>query len=216
MDIAAGPGRPDRRLVLASASPGRLALLRGAGFDPEVVASGVAEDGVDGLPAAEAARALAVRKAEAVAGRAPGRRGTEAARGWWVVIGCDSVLAIDGHIRGKPASTDEARNWWLSQRSAVGSLVTGHCVIDTATGRQANGVAQTAVRFGDPSDAEIEAYLATGEPLQVAGALTIDGYGAPFVDGIDGDHGTVIGLSLPLLRRLLGQLGIAITDLWAR
>ncbi len=200
---------PPRSLVLASASPARLALLRAAGLAPHVVASGVDEDGVEGLAADDAARTLAERKADAVAARLVGTTGPAP-----LIVGCDSVLAIDGEVRGKPASGGQARDWWRSQRGRSGTLVTGHAVVDLATGRRACDVARTVVRFGAPSDDELDAYIATGEPLAVAGACTIDGYGAPFVDGLDGDHGTVLGLSMPLLRRLLGELGVAITDLW--
>jgi septum formation protein len=176
--------------------------------------SGVAEDGVAGLTAAESARTLAERKAVAIARRLAGT--TLPGRPAPLVVGCDSVLAIDGELRGKPESADQARAWWHEQRGRSGVLTTGHAVVDLATGRRTSGVADTVVRFGFPSDAEIDAYIATGEPLAVAGACTIEGYGAPFVAGIDGDHGTVIGLSLPLLRELLAELGIAITDLWTR
>lgn len=205
---------PVRRLVLASASPARLALLRAAGLAPEVMVSGVAEDGVAGLTAPEAARTLAERKAEAIARRLHGA--TLPGHPAPLVVGCDSLFEIDGELRGKPESADQARAWWQGQRGRSGVLTTGHAVVDLATGRRTSGVADTLVRFGCPSDAEIEAYIATGEPLAVAGACTIDGYGAPFVAGIDGDHGTVIGLSLPLLRTLLADLDIAITDLWTR
>ena len=99
-------------------------------------------------------------------------------------------------------------------RGRSGVLVTGHCVVDTSSRREAADVADTLVRFGTPSDDEIDAYVATGEPLRVAGAFTLDGRSAPFVDGIDGDPGNVIGLSLPLLRRLLAQLGVEVTALW--
>jgi septum formation protein len=195
--------------VLASASPARLALLRAAGFAPRAVVSGVAEDGVDDLPADEAARVLAERKAGAVADRlADDDRAA-------LVVGCDSLLAIDGEVRGKPASTDQALDWWRGYRGRTGTLVSGHAVIDIASGRRAAGTAATVVRFGHPTDREIESLVATGEPLAVAGGFTLDGYCAPFVDGIDGDHGTVLGLSLPLLRRLLADLGTDITSLWA-
>jgi len=212
----------DRRLVLASGSPARLSLLRNAGFAPEVIVSHVVEDGVADLPVTEAARILAGRKAGAVADRlseAAARVGGEVGEvrevgPTPVVLGCDSLLAIDGAIRGKPASIDEARSWWRAQRGHKGTLVTGHCVVDVAAGRRASAVAETEVRFGHPTDDEIEAYLTTGEALRVAGGFTIEGYAAPFVDGVDGDPGTVLGLSLPLLRCLLDDLGIAITDLW--
>jgi septum formation protein len=207
-----------RRLVLASASPARLSLLRTAGFAPEVIVSHVDEDGVADLPITEAARILADRKAGAVAdrlARADVVERDDGSDGAPVVVGCDSMLAIDGAVRGKPPSIDDARAWWRAQRGHKGTLVTGHCVVDVAAGRRASAVAQTEVRFGQPSDAEIDAYLATGEALRVAGGFTIDGYAAPFVDGIDGDPGTVLGLSLPLLRCLLDDLGIAIVDLWA-
>ena len=117
-----------------------------------------------------------------------------------------------GH--GKPASAEEAAARWRRMRGVNGTLLTGHCVIDTAASATVVEVAATVVRFGRPSDAEIDAYVATGEPLAVAGAFTLEGRSAPFIDGIDGDPSNVMGLSLPLLRRLLDRLGVAITDLW--
>ena len=198
---------PRRGLVLASASPARLGLLRAAGFSPEVQVSGEPEDGVDGLGAAELSRTLAVRKAKAVAARLADRERT-------LVLGCDSVLDIDGEVRGKPGSPAEAVAWWRGYRGRTGTLVTGHAVVEVGSGRRADGVASTTVRFGDPSDAEIDALVATGEPLAVAGGFTIDGRAGPFVAGIDGDHGTVLGLSLPLFRGLLAELGVAVADLW--
>lgn len=194
-----------RRLILASASPARLGVLRAAGFDPEVIVSGVDEDGVTG-PTDKVALLLAERKAAAVAAQVDGDA---------LVVGCDSVLDVDGNTRGKPGSVDEARAWWASVAGRTAVLHSGHCVIDVATGRRASAVASTTVRYGTPTDAEMDAYLATDEPLAVAGGFTIDGYAAPFVDGLDGDHGTVLGLSLPLLRRLLAELDVAITDLWS-
>jgi nucleoside triphosphate pyrophosphatase len=198
---------PRRDLVLASASPARLGLLRAAGFSPEVQVSGEPEAGVDGLGAAELSRTLAVRRAKVVAARLADREGT-------LVLGCDSVLDIDGEVRGKPASPAEAGAWWRGYRGRTGTLVTGHAVVEVGSGRRADGVASTTVRFGDPSDAEIDALVATGEPLAVAGGFTIDGRAGPFVAGIDGDHGTVLGLSLPLFRELLAELGVAVADLW--
>jgi septum formation protein len=195
---------PARRLVLASASPARLGLLRAAGFDPEVQVSGVREDDVDRTDVAAAVQELATRKAEAVATRTAGA----------LVVGCDSLLDLGGPGLGKPSSPGDAVERWHAMRGREGRLLTGHAVVDTASGARAGEVGCTTVRFGSPSDAEIEAYVATGEPLAVAGAFTLDGRSAPFVDGIDGDHGNVIGLSLPLLRRLLRDLGVEVTDLW--
>jgi septum formation protein len=196
---------PARRLVLASASPARLGLLRGAGLDPEVLVSGVPEDDVDLGDTAAAVRVLAERKASAVAPRAGGA----------LVVGCDSLLDLDGRALGKPATPADAVARWRRMRGRAGTLLTGHCVIDAASGARATDVAATTVRFGCPTDDEVAAYVASGEPLGVAGGFTLDGRSAPFVDGIDGDHGNVIGLSLPLLRRLLAQLDVRITDLWA-
>ncbi|HEY5835575.1 nucleoside triphosphate pyrophosphatase [Streptomyces sp.] len=196
-----------RTLVLASASPARLGLLKQAGLDPRVVVSGVDEEAISAPSPAELARVLAEAKAAAVAGG-----GT--LDGGELVLGCDSVLELDGTALGKPADAAEATARWRAMRGRSGVLQTGHCVIDTASGRQVSATASTTVRFGTPDDAEIAAYVASGEPLHVAGAFTLDGRSAPFVEGIDGDPGNVIGLSLPLLRALLGDLGIRITDLW--
>ncbi len=132
-----------------------------------------------------------------------------------LVIGCDSLLDFEGEAYGKPADAAEATARWNRMAGRTGTLLTGHCVIDTATGKEVSDVAATVVRFGTPDPEELAAYIASGEPLNVAGAFTLDGRCAPFIDGIDGDPGTVIGLSLPLLRRLLGELGVRITDLWA-
>ncbi|MFE5113145.1 nucleoside triphosphate pyrophosphatase [Streptomyces sp. NPDC056663] len=195
-----------RRLVLASASPARLSLLRQAGFAPEAIVSGVDEDALSAPTPAELALVLAEAKAATVAAR-PAVAGA-------LVIGCDSVLELDGEALGKPADSEEATARWKSMRGRAGILQTGHSVVDTATGRTVSATASTVVRFGEPTDAEIAAYVASGEPLHVAGAFTLDGRSAPFVDSIEGDHGNVIGLSLPLLRRLLGELGLSVTDLW--
>ncbi|WNF29138.1 nucleoside triphosphate pyrophosphatase [Streptomyces sp. C11-1] len=199
--------QPQRRLVLASASPARLGLLRQAGFAPEVIVSGVDEDALSAPTPGELALVLARAKAAVVAER------PEAAGA--LVIGCDSVLELDGEALGKPADAEEATARWKSMRGRSGILRTGHSVIDTAAGRTASATASTVVRFGEPSDDEVAAYVASGEPLHVAGAFTLDGRSAPFIDSIEGDHGNVIGLSLPLLRRLLGELDLSVTDLWA-
>ena len=195
-----------RRLILASASPARRRLLTEAGFDPEVMVSGVDEESIVAPTLPELVVAIAEAKATAVAGR-PEASGA-------VVVGCDSLLDVDGEVHGKPASVDEARARLRRLRSRSAVLRTGHCVIDTGTGRRASAAAATEVRFGHYSDAELEAYLATGEALQVAGSFTLDGRSAPFLDGIVGDHGNVIGLSLPLFRRLLGEVGLSVMDLW--
>jgi septum formation protein len=195
----------DLRLVLASASSGRLAVLRQAGLDPEVVVSGVPEDDVFAAPAA-LSLILAERKAAAVAGALDGSGA--------LVIGCDSVLEFDGAALGKPSSAADAVDRWHAMSGRSGLLHTGHCVVDTRRGAQVSAVGTTVVRFGSPDPVELAAYVATDEPLQMAGAFSIDGLAGPFVDGIDGDHGNVIGLSLPLLRRLLADLGYRITDLW--
>lgn len=194
------------RLVLGSASPARLNLLRQAGLAPEVVVSGVDESGVTAPDPASLALELARLKAQAVAATV-----TDA-----LVIGCDSLLDFEGSPYGKPADAAEATVRWNRMAGRTGTLLTGHCVIDTATGKEVSDVAATVVRFGTPDAEELAAYVASGEPLNVAGAFTLDGLCSPFIDGIDGDPGTVIGLSLPLLRRLLGELGVRITDLWSR
>jgi septum formation protein len=131
-----------------------------------------------------------------------------------LVLGCDSMLELYGEVLGKPGTAEAATARWHQMRGRSGRLLTGHCVIDTTTGRQVNEVGETVVHFGTPTDAEIDAYVASGEPLQVAGAFTLDGRAAPFIERIDGDASNVIGLSLPVLRRLLAQLGVGITELW--
>jgi septum formation protein len=193
------------RIVLASASPARLAVLRAAGLEPEVIVSGVDETAFSAGTPAELAGQLARAKARAVAAALDGG----------LVIGCDSVLDLDGRALGKPGTAAEAVQRWRDMSGRAGALVTGHCVIDASTGRQAAAVASTTVRFGTPSQQQIEAYVATGEPLAVAGAFTLDGRGGWFVEGIDGDHGNVLGISLPLLRRLLAGLDVEVTQLWA-
>jgi septum formation protein len=191
-------------IILASASPARLAVLHAAGLEPKVMVSGVDESAFAAGTPAELAGLLAQAKAAAVAS------GLESG----LVIGCDSLLDLDGRALGKPASAAEAADRWREMSGRTGTLVTGHCVIDAATGRRAAAVAATRVWFGTPSEQEIAAYVASGEPLAVAGAFTLDGRGGWFVEGIEGDHGTVLGISLPLLRRLLAELGFSVTDLW--
>lgn len=194
-----------RPVVLASASPARLRLLRDAGLDPRVVVSGFDEDSLDEPDPWALVERLAVEKARLVAKELSGE----------LVIGCDSMLALHGHVLGKAASAAEAEERWHRMRGQNGVLLTGHCVIDTASGREVSAVGETTIRFGTPDDAEIAAYAATAEAVSVAGPFTIDGRAAAFVDGIDGDAGNVIGISLPLLRRLLADLEVRVTDLWS-
>jgi septum formation protein len=199
------------RFVLASQSPARLALLRAAGLQPEQIVSGVDEDAFSAASPAELALQLAIAKAQTVAAEV----GADA-----IVIGCDSVLDFGGAALGKPADVEDARARWRSMRGKDGVLVTGHCVVDTRGGadpddwKVALDVNPTMVRFADVSDEEIEAYLATGEPLHVAGAFTLDGLGGWFVESIVGDPSNVVGLSLPLVRRLLGEVGVTVPELW--
>lgn len=199
------------RLVLASASPARLRTLHAGGIDATAIVSDVDESIVD-IPDPEAlSLALARLKAHAVADQVPPEPGSTT-----FVLGCDSVLAFDGRLLGKPIDATDATARWHAMRGKAGVLYTGHCVVDVATSQTAEAVASATVHFADITDAEIERYVATGEPLSVAGAFTIDGFGGAFVECIEGDPGTVIGLSLPLLRRLLAELGVSIVTLWRR
>ncbi len=192
------------RLVLASASPARLTTLRNAGLSPEVVVSGVDESTVELTEASEYSLKLAQLKAVAVA--ATEKRA--------IVVGCDSVLALDGEILGKPASDAEAIARWKQMRGRAGVLHTGHCVIDTHREVWLARSAATQVRFAHVSDEEIEAYVATGEPSAVAGAFTLDGLGGAFVSGVTGDPHNVVGISLPLLRLMFEELGFVWTEFW--
>ncbi len=202
-------------LVLGSASPARLATLRAAGIEPRVVVSDVDEDRAVAeatarygpLEPADVALLLARSKAEAVAA-ALGEEGA-------LVLGCDSVLELDGEVHGKPADADEATGRWRRMRGRSGVLHTGHWLVDdrpAGGGGTLGATASTTVHFADLGDAEIDAYVATGEPLLVAGAFTVDGLGGAFVTGIEGDHHNVVGLSLPLLRELLTEVGVGWFD----
>lgn len=203
------------QLVLASQSPARLAVLRAAGVEPLVRVSGVDEDAIvaalpDATPEAVVA-ALAEAKARAVA--------TTDVPPDAVIVGCDSMLAHNGELVGKPGTPELARERWAGMAGGTGELLTGHAVLRLTNGRitgRAVGTETTTIRWGKPTDAELDAYLATREPLAVAGAFTLDGYGGWFVDGIDGDPSSVIGISLPLTRRLLAEFGVSVVDLWNR
>lgn len=201
-------------IVLASASPARLTTLTRAGVHPEVIVSAVDEDAAlaqaqdrhGTLTPEEVALTLARAKCEdVVSGHDPAG----------LVLGCDSVLELDGEVHGKPGSSQVAVERWHRMRGRSGTLHTGHWLVDNrddedgGTGATLGETASTVVHFADVSDAEIAAYVATGEPLQVAGAFTIDGLGGPLVTGIEGDHHAVVGLSLPLLRSLLLEVGVA-------
>jgi septum formation protein len=198
-------------IILASASPARLQLLQSAGLRPEVIVSGVDESAITAPTPRELTLALATAKAGAVAQRV--RAG--------LVIGCDSLLEMPGVPRlagqglGKPASAAQAAALWRDLAGQTGILLTGHCVMDAGSGASVSEVGATEVRFGHPTELEIAAYVASGEPLRVAGAFTLDGRGGWFVDEIRGDHGNVLGLSLPLLRRLFARLGVGVTELWS-
>jgi septum formation protein len=198
-----------RRLVLASQSPARLELLRQAGLNPEVVVSGVDETAVTAPRVPELVALLASAKAAQVA-----RTESDA-----LVIGADSLLEFRGQSMGKPADVAEARLRWQRMSGRSGVLHTGQAVFDVRGGAVTArdvGVSSTVVHFASPTPAELEAYLATGEPIAVAGAFTLDGLGAQFVRRIEGDHSAVIGLSLPLLRTQLAKLDVTLTELWAR
>jgi septum formation protein len=216
---------PAPRLVLASASPARLETLTRAGLSPEVVVSDVDEDAFAAPTVAELVAVLARAKAESVAASLPRERkgnrslSVHGDRSLSVqdtlVVGCDSLLELDGEPMGKPASADEAVARWRRMRGRTGHLHTGHHVVRLGTApATASGVETTAVTFAELTDEEIDAYVATGEPQRVAGAFTIDGLGGAYVRSVSGDPHAVVGISLPLLRDLFGRLGVRWHDLW--
>jgi septum formation protein len=200
------------QLVLASASPARLSVLKAAGVDPTVQVSTVDEEALIAELGAAApdqvvttlARAKAVDVAAGVADA--------------VVVGCDSMLHIGGELVGKPHTIEVARERWAAMAGSSSELLTGHCVLRVREGvvlAEATGVGRTVVRFASPSADELEAYLATGEPLRVAGSFTLDGLGGWFVEAVVGDPSSVVGIGLPLLRRLLAEVGVPVHTLWA-
>ena len=205
------------RVVLASASSGRRKVLRQAGIDPLIVVSGVDEDAVvaeldDAATPAEVTVALAAAKADAVVADLQPAVAADC-----IVIGCDSMLFRDGALLGKPASARAALAGWQQMAGASGRLHTGHCAIrlqdDNVVCRLAEAEI-TTVHFGTPSAADLEAYVASGEPTAVAGGFTLDGLGGWFIDGVDGDPSSVIGIGLPLIRRLFERAGLTLADLW--
>jgi len=191
-------------------------VLRAAGVEPHVVVSEVDEDALvadlaNPVPD-EVVVALAAAKAADVAAKVAGTHPDA------VVVGCDSMLLIDGELVGKPGTPDVARRRWQRMAGGTGELLTGHAVVRLSGGTSrctAEGVASTTIRFSSPDPAELDAYIGTGEPLAVAGAFTIDGLGGWFVDGVDGDPSSVVGISLPLTRRLLADVGISVVSLWS-
>jgi len=212
------------RVVLGSASPGRLKVLRQAGIDPLVIVSGVDEDLVtaglepDASPH-DVVCALAQAKAEQVAAQLVGHgAGLSNTAADCVVIGCDSMLYVDGRLHGKPQSVAAARRLWRSMAGRAGQLYTGHSVIrllDNETVHRDVEPSITTVSFGTPSSEDLEAYLSSGESLRVSGGFTLDGLGGWFIDGVDGDPSAVVGIGLPLTRSLLARAGLSIAALWA-
>lgn len=220
------------RLILGSASPARLKVLREAGLEPVVRVSEVDENSIlaeararGELSPADEVLLLAEHKAKDVASRVLAEASDGELPGDFV-LGCDSMLEIDGAVVGKPSSPEAAIERWKVMRGGRGILHTGHYLIDLRRhfsggpddGPQdfihAKSTCSTTVFFANPSDDEIHRYVATGEPLHVAGAFTLDGFGAAFVTGTEGDHASVIGVSPAVLNALLGEFAISITDLW--
>ena len=206
------------RVVLGSASTGRRRVLRSAGIDPLILVSGVDEDAaIAALGAhpdpATVVTTLARAKADAVVRELDAEVTADC-----VVIGCDSMLYVNGELRGKPGTPEQARRQWNSMAGKPGSLFTGHCVIrirDSMVLRTETVAEVTTVRFGVPTEDELTAYIASGEPLNVAGGFTIDGQGGWFIDGVEGDPSNVVGLGLSVTRRLLESVGLSVGDLWS-
>ncbi len=209
--------------MLASRSPARLATLRAAGVEPLVRVSGVDEDAVlraaaaerGGLDPVDAVLVLARAKAEEIVRTLAEDRSGAPIDDPALLVGCDSMLELDGEVLGKPADAADARARWRAMRGRAGVLHTGHWLVDLrapadgGTGTATGATSSTTVHFADLTDDEIDAYVATGEPLHVAGAFTVDGLGGPYVERIEGDHHGVVGISLPLLRALLREAGVA-------
>jgi septum formation protein len=191
--------------VLASASPARRRLLQTVGIEPIVCPSDFDESQIQLTEPGNLVQTLAKCKAETVISQFPSA----------LIMGCDSVLAIDSEIYGKPADADEAIARWRLMQDNIGDLYTGHILIDTTQNRSIVKCQVTRVYFAKMSDQAISAYVATGEPLKCAGAFALEGFGSLFVEKIEGCHSNVIGLSLPLLRQMLADLGYEVTDFWS-
>ena len=196
------------RIVLASASPSRRFILESAGVDPIIHPANIDEDALiaslNDAPPREVILALCAAKAEAVAAQYPDD----------IVIGCDSMLLLNGTLQGKPHTIDATINRWKAQRGKTAGLITGHCIVAPGGEQRVLDAASTSVTFGDVSDADIDAYARSGEPLKCAGAFTLEALGGWFIDRINGDPSNVIGLSLPLVRRALYSFGIDVADVW--
>lgn len=194
-------------IILASGSPSRKRLLESVGIKPEIIVSGVYEELAEyqSLSPAELVTALAILKAHTVAKNIDRKNG--------IVIGCDSTFEFEGRSLGKPENEENAFKRSQEIRGKSGLLHTGHCFIDLAQEIEISNIVSTRVHFTDMSDEEISAYVATGEPLKVAGGFTLDGMSAPFIRAIEGEPSNVIGLSLPLLREVTTSLGYSWFDL---
>lgn len=199
------------QFVLASASPARRRLLQMVGIDPIVRPSDFNESQIQSTDPEVLVRTLALRKAETIAAEMQAQRTS----GPVLVMGCDSILAIHGEIHGKPATPEAAISRWKQMRGQIGKLYTGHALITLTDPFKTLVRCQiTHVQFAQVSDRQIAAYVATGEPLNCAGCFALEGKGGLFVEKLEGCHTNVIGLSLPLLRQMLGELGYDVVDFW--
>ncbi|PZS29140.1 MAG: septum formation inhibitor Maf [Pseudonocardiales bacterium] len=207
------PPQPTVRFILASASQGRYETLVNAGVVPQRLASNFDESSVQGLPPRELVQELANRKADVIATRMRAEAIADGELPQTLVLGCDSLLEFEGDTLGKPRTQDEVEVRWKRMRGRSGVLHTGHCLIDVIVERVALATASTKVHFSDITDDELEVYRSSGEPSNVAGGFTVDGFGGWFIDGVEGDHHNVVGLSLPVLRKLLRELDYGLWDL---
>lgn len=212
-DSTRGQHGDTHRIVLASTSPSRLSILRSAGVEPVLINPEVDEDAAAAELQEPTPEEFVQHLAQAKARAAWRRRqeGGEAAEGD-VLIGGDSMLLIDGQLQGKPHTEEETVRRWQQQRGKTARLITGHCVI--YQGDEYLETATTTLHFANATDADIRAYAATGEPLFCAGAFTLEALGGWFIDRIEGDPSSVIGLSLPTIRRALESFGLTASSFW--